>query len=710
MYNPNASAPKLSNALTNPSNYFELRFNAQAGMAYRLWIRGKAENNGWANDSVFVQFSGSVDSNGTPVCRIGTTSAEMVNLEDCGGCDLSGWGWQDNGYGTGVMGPLIYFQASGTQTIRVQTREDGLSIDQIVLSAASYVNTSPGALKNDTVILPRSSNTSQIVIWAGDVPDTRTFGNWARVFDGSAAGDTVLQHSNAGAARIDTPLANPTHYFEMSFPAQAGVPYRLWMRSKADSNGWANDSVHVQFSGSVTATGSSIYRIGTTSATFVNLEDCSGCGISGWGWQDNGWGTGVLGPLIYFQSSGTQTIRVQTREDGLSIDQIVLSSVTYLSSSPGALRNDTVILPSTIGGGSSPPPPPPSNQPPQVSASATPTSGNAPLTVSFNSTASDPDGSIASYSWVFGNGQTSSQADPSVTYQSAGTYTARVTVTDDDGATASASVVITVTSATSGGVRLKVMSWNIAKSKGTDGNYNLDRTATWIANLNPDLVALCEVMRDSSGDDAQQLASLLGQKTGRTWYWFWIGKYSSSKEGNLILSKHQILDTDSKYLSYQRSVAQVKISVNGRTVNFFATHLDPDYSSRRQTQINEIQSFLSGFSESRIIAGDFNSQATTTEMLDLRTDFADAWLKAVFDQTATAYPDNTVGSGTRTRRSRIDMILYSKYTSNLSLVSAQVPDSRDLNNPNVTVLLGTRDDRGVRPSDHNIVLATFDVR
>jgi endonuclease/exonuclease/phosphatase family metal-dependent hydrolase len=496
----------------------------------------------------------------------------------------------------------------------------------------------------------------------------------------------------------------------MSFPAQAGVPYRLWMRSKADSNGWANDSVHVQFSGSVTATGSSIYRIGTTSATFVNLEDCSGCGISGWGWQDNGWGTGVLGPLIYFQSSGTQTIRVQTREDGLSIDQIVLSSVTYLSSSPGALRNDTVILPSTIGGGSSPPPPPPSNQPPQVSASATPTSGNAPLTVSFNSTASDPDGSIASYSWVFGNGQTSSQADPSVTYQSAGTYTARVTVTDDDGATASASVVITVTSATSGGVRLKVMSWNIAKSKGTDGNYNLDRTATWIANLNPDLVALCEVMRDSSGDDAQQLASLLGQKTGRTWYWFWIGKYSSSKEGNLILSKHQILDTDSKYLSYQRSVAQVKISVNGRTVNFFATHLDPDYSSRRQTQINEIQSFLSGFSESRIIAGDFNSQATTTEMLDLRTDFADAWLKAVFDQTATAYPDNTVGSGTRTRRSRIDMILYSKYTSNLSLVSAQVPDSRDLNNPNVTVLLGTRDDRGVRPSDHNIVLATFDVR
>ena len=59
-----------------------------------------------------------------------------------------------------------------------------------------------------------------------------------------------------------------------------------------------------------------------------NLEDCSGCGVSGWGWQDNGYGTGVLGPLIYFSDDGPQTIRMQTREDGLSIDQIVLSHTT----------------------------------------------------------------------------------------------------------------------------------------------------------------------------------------------------------------------------------------------------------------------------------------------------------------------------------------------------------------------------------------------
>jgi hypothetical protein len=39
------------------------------------------------------------------------------------------------------------------------------------------------------------------------------------------------------------------------------------------------------------------------------------------------------------------TLRVQSREDGFSIDQIVLSSSTYLSASPGALKSDVTLLP-----------------------------------------------------------------------------------------------------------------------------------------------------------------------------------------------------------------------------------------------------------------------------------------------------------------------------------------------------------------------------
>ena len=116
------------------------------------------------------------------------------------------------------------------------------------------------------------------------------------------------------------------------------------MRGKADSNNWANDSVFVQFDASVDANGAAMWRIGTTSAAEYNLEDCSGCGLSGWGWQDNGWGVDALGPVVYFAADGPQTLRVQTREDGLAIDQVVLSPDAYLNSSPGSLKNDTTIL------------------------------------------------------------------------------------------------------------------------------------------------------------------------------------------------------------------------------------------------------------------------------------------------------------------------------------------------------------------------------
>ena len=96
-----------------------------------------------------------------------------------------------------------------------------------------------------------------------------------------------------------------------------------------------------------TSSGAATWRLGTTSAAEVNLEDCNGCGVSGWGWQDNGYGTNVLGPLVYFSATGPQTLRVQTREDGFAIDQIVLSPAAYLSASPGAPKNDTRILPRT---------------------------------------------------------------------------------------------------------------------------------------------------------------------------------------------------------------------------------------------------------------------------------------------------------------------------------------------------------------------------
>jgi len=80
--------------------------------------------------------------------------------------------------------------------------------------------------------------------------------------------------------------------------------------------------------------------------------------------------------------------------------------------------------------------PPPPNSPPVASFTRTPSSGEAPLNVSFDASASyDPDGSIVSYIWSFGDGGSGSGVTASHTYTSIGTYTAWLTVTDNDGKT-----------------------------------------------------------------------------------------------------------------------------------------------------------------------------------------------------------------------------------------------------------------------------------
>lgn len=165
--------------------------------------------------------------------------------------------------------------------------------------------------------------------------------------DPTAAGGATEHQPDLAAAKIATALPAPANYFDMTFTASAGKGYRLWVRARADRNYYGNDSAYIQFSQAVTSAGAQAYRIGTSSAIPFVLEECSGCPLSGWGWNDNGYGAGVLGPLIYFETSGPQTIRVQGREDGIAIDQIVLSAGKYLTTAPGAPRADATILPRT---------------------------------------------------------------------------------------------------------------------------------------------------------------------------------------------------------------------------------------------------------------------------------------------------------------------------------------------------------------------------
>jgi len=360
LQNTDRGAGKIAPALSSPSSYFDASFPASKGTPYHLWVRLRAQGNSTSNDSIHVQFNDSTDSLGSGVMRIGTTSSAEVVLQAEGGSAPHGWGWSDNGWGS--LGTNIYFANTGTHTVRVQQREDGAIVDQIVLSPSTYYSTPPGGRHDDTTILssttggtieppPSGPSAGTLVLWAAHVPSGSVH-NWTRLSDSTAAGGSALWNVNAGAAKIAPALAAPSVYFQTTFTAPARTAYHVWVRMRAEGNSVANDSVHIQFSDSVTSGGSATMRIGTTSsAEFVLQDGPSGGAPSGWGWTENGWGS--LGPHVYFAATGTHTLRVQQREDGAIIDQIVLSPDTYLSTAPGSRQNDKHILAENTGGSTS---------------------------------------------------------------------------------------------------------------------------------------------------------------------------------------------------------------------------------------------------------------------------------------------------------------------------------------------------------------------
>lgn len=87
------------------------------------------------------------------------------------------------------------------------------------------------------------------------------------------------------------------------------------------------------------------------------------------------------------------------------------------------------------------------NEPPVADFTAVPDG----LSVAFTNASSDGDGSIASHSWDFGDGGTSSQASPVHAYAVGGSYDVTLTVTDDDGASDSSTQSVTVEAGGGGG-------------------------------------------------------------------------------------------------------------------------------------------------------------------------------------------------------------------------------------------------------------------
>jgi endonuclease/exonuclease/phosphatase family metal-dependent hydrolase len=264
----------------------------------------------------------------------------------------------------------------------------------------------------------------------------------------------------------------------------------------------------------------------------------------------------------------------------------------------------------------------------------------------------------------------------------------------------------TTTTTTPTGVQLRVLQWNLHHGVGTDGRYDLDRIATWMAKMAPDVITLNEVEKYTSWGNEDQPAryqALLQAKTGKTWYKTFaqeFGAWSSNGKGHLILSRYpfdstsRVTITQSSGLKGAGAALQAGIVVNGRTINFILSHLDPSDSSMRLIQARDVIRWAASFAENRIVSGDMNAWPDQSSIAEFNKTYYDSWTVAA--NKGTAYQFAGLSPDGATKNGRIDYIFFSKYASNLVALSSKVYD--------------TRDSSGYMPSDHRPVVTAFEVR
>ena len=143
---------------------------------------------------------------------------------------------------------------------------------------------------------------------------------------------------------------------------------------------------------------------------------------------------------LTFDSNGNPTVHEFAKETGSNLGAVQLITgpdtnlyAVYLDlkTRTGAVRRFKPI----VG----------TNNPPVVKGSVSPTSGMVPLSVALSSTGSaDPDGQPLTFEWEFGDGQSSTEANPTHVYTSVGSFTAKLTVTEATAPFASATKSFTI--------------------------------------------------------------------------------------------------------------------------------------------------------------------------------------------------------------------------------------------------------------------------
>ena len=305
---------------------------------------------------------------------------------------ITAYAW-DFGDGTTASGSSVSktYAAAGTYTVSLTVTDNG----GLTGSSSTTVTVTPGGGGTTVVWVEDALPTGAVT--AGTEPFTWVTGNPAP-YSGARAHQSTLasgthQHYFVGA-KPNFPVGAGDRLFTYVYLDAANPPRQVMLQFNDGQGSWEHRAYW-------------------------------GAALIPWG----GVNMGALPPT-------GQWVRLEVAASLVGLEGKQVQGVAYAVYDGRATWDYTGVT--SAGGGG--------NLSPVASFTATPTTTTVGSPIALSAAgSSDPDGTIVSYAWNFGDGTTGSGVTASKSYASAGNYTITLTVTDDDGATASTTRSVTIT-------------------------------------------------------------------------------------------------------------------------------------------------------------------------------------------------------------------------------------------------------------------------
>jgi len=220
--------------------------------------------------------------------------------------------------------------------------------------------------------------------------------------------------------------------------------------------------------------------------------------------------------------------------------------------------------------------------------------------------------------------------------------------------------------------KVRVLTYNIHHGEGTDGRIDLERIATVIKRLAPDVVALQEVDVKTTRSKGVDQAARLGELTGMNAAFGKAMDYAGGQYGEAILSRQPLAEVTTHALPFAsgcepRAVlsARIRLNPDGPEFVFLATHLEHANVEVRRSQARAL-GVLPGISarQPAILAGDLNDVPGSAAMKAV----LEHWTDATADRPEPTWPSIKPVV-------KIDYVLF-RPASGWRVVEKQVVDER----------------------------------